>query len=73
VSDEGPGIPEERFAFLFDRYWRAPDTASKGTGLGLAIAKAFVVLHGGTIWCESEVGVGSTFFFKLPTQPAPLR
>ena len=66
VSDQGPGIPEDRLPFLFDRYWQAPGPSAKGTGLGLAIAKAFVVLHGGAIGCESEVGVGSTFSFKLP-------
>ncbi len=71
VTDEGPGIPKERLPFLFNRYWQAPDTASKGTGLGLAIARGFVVLHGGNIWCESEVGVGSTFFFSLPTGQHP--
>lgn len=69
VSDQGPGIPAERLPFLFNRYWQAPDTAPNGTGLGLAIAKGFVELHGGTIGCESEVGVGSTFSFTLPAQP----
>jgi signal transduction histidine kinase len=69
VVDSGPGIPAERLPYLFNRFWQAPDTASKGSGLGLAIAKGFVELHGGTIWVESVVGKGSTFGFKLPRQP----
>lgn len=66
VTDAGPGIPAERFEYLFERYWRAPGTTTEGTGLGLAIAKGFVELHGGTIWCASKPNEGSHFFFTLP-------
>lgn len=66
VLDQGPGIPAEDLPHVFDRYWRGKNPKYKGTGLGLAIAKGLVEAHGGRIWAESEVGVGSTFSFSLP-------
>ena len=66
VSDTGPGIPPEQLPHIFDRFWQAGETAREGTGLGLTIAKSFIEAHGGTIWAESRLGVGTTFFFTLP-------
>jgi PAS domain S-box-containing protein len=67
VSDTGPGIPADELPHLFDRFWQARRTArERGSGLGLAIAKGIVEAHGGRLWVESEVGVGSTFHFTLP-------
>ena len=66
VRDTGPGIPEENFEYLFDRYWQAQETSRLGTGLGLAIAKGIVEGHGGQIWVESKIGSGSTFYFTVP-------
>jgi PAS domain S-box-containing protein len=66
VSDTGCGIRAEDLPHLFDRFWQARGPQRDGAGLGLAIAKGLVEAHGGTIWAESEVGVGSTFSFTLP-------
>ena len=66
VSDTGPGIPQEHLLKVFDRFWRVPGTRKQGTGLGLSIARGIVEAHGGTIWAESELGKGSSFFFTLP-------
>jgi PAS domain S-box-containing protein len=66
VADTGPGIPAEHLPHIFDRFWQARRTGRHGIGLGLAIVKGIVEAHGGQVWAESEVGVGSTFFFTLP-------
>lgn len=70
VSDTGPGIPEEFHDQLFERFTMTVAGDGKrrpGTGLGLAIAKGLVEAHGGTIGFTSKVGVGTTFWFELPT------
>jgi PAS domain S-box-containing protein len=69
VSDPGPGIPPEDLGRIFVQYERGRDPTYQGTGLGLTIANGIVSAHGGRIWVESEVGVGSTFFFAIPIQP----
>jgi len=66
VSDTGPGIRPEDLPHMFDRYWRGSTAHYEGTGLGLPISKQIVDSHGGRIWIESEVGVGSRFLFTLP-------
>ncbi len=69
VSDRGIGIPAEEIAHLFQRYYRAPNASSRnygGLGLGLYISQQIVRQHGGSIWAQSQVGEGSTFFFSLP-------
>ncbi len=69
VKDTGIGIPKERQEAIFERFVQADISdkmARQGAGLGLAITKSFVEMLGGTIWVESEVGVGSTFYFTLP-------
>lgn len=67
IRDRGAGIAAENVPHIFDRFWHLRGASRvRGTGLGLAIARGIVSAHGGRIWVESEVGVGSTFFFTLP-------
>jgi signal transduction histidine kinase len=66
VSDTGSGIPEQQLPHVFERYWKGREGNRQGTGLGLFIAKGIVEAHGGAIWVDSKVGVGSTFSFTLP-------
>jgi signal transduction histidine kinase/CheY-like chemotaxis protein len=72
VADTGPGIEARDVPHLFDRFWQARKVGRQGAGLGLPIVKGIVDAHGGRIWVESQVGVGSTFFFTLPlARPEP--
>jgi signal transduction histidine kinase len=66
VSDDGPGIPPEHQARLFDSFWQARTGDRRGVGLGLSITKDIVNALEGRLWVESTVGVGSTFAFALP-------
>ncbi|NDJ74900.1 MAG: response regulator, partial [Chloroflexi bacterium] len=66
VTDEGQGIRPDELTRVFEAFQRASSRATAGefsTGLGLAICKRIVDLHRGTISVESEVGLGSRFFF----------
>jgi len=63
VSDSGRGIPKENLSEIFDPFFT---TKEKGTGFGLSVVLRIVRGYGGLINAESEVGVGSTFFVKLP-------
>ena len=68
VHDSGQGIAQEELEHIFDTFYRAPDAQTSkqsGWGLGLAICKDIVERHNGRIWCESQVGDGSTFFVEL--------
>lgn len=66
IRDEGPGISPKDLPYIFDRYYRVGTANEEGLGLGLYIVKKLVMAHGGTVWVESEPGMGSTFFFTLP-------
>ena len=74
VKDTGIGIAKEDLPLIFEDYQQVlyhKDIKFErrrylGTGLGMPISKALVELHGGEIWVESEVGIGSTFTFTLP-------
>ena len=69
VTDNGPGIPREDQAHIFDRFYRVDKARSRetgGTGLGLSIVHQMVLMHGGSVSVESEEGRGSTFTVELP-------
>ncbi|MCA9915898.1 MAG: GAF domain-containing protein, partial [Anaerolineae bacterium] len=77
IEDTGVGIPEEFREAAWRRFERydqhAVDMDVAGTGLGLPLARDLVRLHHGDIWFESEVGVGTTFFVKLPIEQPSFR
>ncbi len=69
IQDNGPGIPGEEFDKIFQRFYQVEEGFSgqiEGAGLGLALVKRVVELHGGSVWVESKLGEGSTFYFTLP-------
>ena len=69
VSDNGPGIPPEHLAFVFDRFYKVDASRSgdsAGSGLGLSIVRAIVERHGGTVTVASEWNAGATFTIWLP-------
>jgi signal transduction histidine kinase len=69
VVDKGPGIFSGDVPRLFERFFQldgASTRAHGGTGIGLYVSRRLVEAHGGKIWCESRLGVGSRFAFTLP-------
>lgn len=75
VKDQGRGIPADKISSIFERFQQVDSSDSRnhdGTGLGLAICQSIVQQHNGEIWVESDVGVGSTFYFTLPLPPTEI-
>lgn len=74
VSDNGPGIEAHDLPVIFDRFFRTDRARSRdethGAGLGLSICKSVVEAHHGAIYCESQVGRGTTMVVVLPTVTA---
>ncbi len=69
VRDMGLGIPRDKQARIFERYYRAHAGTAEdygGIGVGLDMSREIVSRHGGRMWFESEPGVGSIFSFTLP-------
>jgi heavy metal sensor kinase len=73
VTDNGPGIPPDARAHIFDRFYRVDSARGRdggGSGLGLAICREIAHAHGGRVFVESEEGRGSAFTLALPRIPA---
>lgn len=69
VKDTGTGIQKMKQKEIFERFIQADNldqNITQGAGLGLSITKAYLEMLGGTIWVESEVNKGSTFYFSIP-------
>ena len=69
VQDHGIGIAETHLEQIFQRFYRVDTSLTRvvsGLGIGLTMCKQIVELHGGILWAESEVGLGSTFHVLLP-------
>ena len=73
VADTGIGIPRDKQRLIFEPFAQADGSTTRvfgGTGLGLTISARLVEMMGGTIWLESEPGVGTRFFFTVRVAPA---
>ncbi len=66
VSDNGRGIPKGEEENVFRRFYRVGEKVEGSTGLGLSIVKSIIEAHGGSVWCESTEGEGSSFHFTIP-------
>ena len=76
TRDNGPGISDMDCQKIFDAFYRVNNQSTRsesGTGLGLGIVKSLVELHGGKIWFNSRLGVGTEVGFSLPLASAPER
>ena len=74
VSDTGIGIPDDQLTRIFDAFYQVDSSSTRehgGAGLGLSIVRKLIEAHGGEVWVESVVGVGTTFHFTLPIATAP--
>lgn len=68
VRDTGIGIPRDKLSSVFDSFMQVDSSATRrheGSGLGLAICRSLINILKGQLWCESEVGKGTTFYFRL--------
>jgi two-component system phosphate regulon sensor histidine kinase PhoR len=69
VTDTGEGIPADELERVFERFYQVDKSRARtraGAGLGLAISRGIVEAHGGRIWAESVVGLGTRFVVRLP-------
>jgi signal transduction histidine kinase len=68
VQDNGPGVPDEQQALIFEKFRQGGDAAQRpqGTGLGLPISRQIIEHFGGRLWLRSVPGQGACFVFELP-------
>lgn len=74
IADNGPGIPQDKLPYIFDRFYRIDSERTKdleSTGLGLAITREFVQAHGGEVSVVSQEGAGACFTVVLPEYEGP--
>jgi PAS domain S-box-containing protein len=74
IRDTGIGISSENIPIVFEQFRQIDGSLNRmaeGTGLGMPITKKLVEIHGGEIWVESIIGIGTTFWFTIPRFPAP--
>ena len=64
VDDQGPGVPREQRAQVFERFWRAPGQTRPGSGLGLALVQEIAVAHSWTVACGESVSGGASFSLR---------
>ena len=72
VRDNGPGVPADEQALVFEKFRQGGDIGNRpqGTGLGLPICRRIIDHFGGRIWLESQPGKGACFAFRLPFRSA---
>jgi len=76
VADTGIGIAQQDLGSVFEKFGQvdgALNRVHEGTGLGVPLSKLLVELHGGELWLDSQVGKGTTFYFRLPFLPGSQR
>jgi len=76
VKDNGTGIPKNKQAFLFKKFYQVDTSLTRrhgGTGLGLTVCKGIVIALGGKIWFETKPKEGTIFYFRIPIDKIPQR
>ena len=74
VRDTGIGIPKEKQKYIFERFIQVDKSLTRnreGSGIGLSLVKSLVEMHGGKMFLESDINIGSEFSFELPIKKVP--